>query len=111
MGYDFHAHCYPLTWEDKIYLPERNRIGFFTNLNKVEGDLVYLDYKLTEPLLCPFHKEKGENIQMFWTKKNDRPAWLVSIQKGYSSFEFCFGLLATVIFTSAFGLLIVLIMT
>lgn len=40
-----------------------------------------------------------------------RPAWLVSIQKGYSSFEFCFGLLATVIFTSAFGLLIVLIMT
>ena len=58
-------HIHPPKFEDMKCIPERNKtIGYFTKENKVEDDLVFLDYSLSVPLLCPFHKNKDEKIQM-----------------------------------------------
>ena len=61
--FQFPAYPYPLKFEDLPCIPEQNKtIGYFTKQNKVDGDLVYLDYGLSIPLICPFHK--NEKIQM-----------------------------------------------
>lgn len=57
------TYPYPPKFEDLSYIPEQNKtIGFFTKENKIEDDLVFLDYSLSIPLICPFHK--NEKIQM-----------------------------------------------
>jgi hypothetical protein len=63
----FQFPAYPLSAyirRHDMYSRIKQDYWILTKENKVEGDLVFLDYSLPVPLLCPFHKNKNEKIQM-----------------------------------------------
>ena len=50
----YHAHIYPVTRDSLLVLPYK-QLAYYTELDE-EGHVIFLDYDLTQALLCKIHK-------------------------------------------------------